>query len=213
MTRRPPARRASPAASAMGDSSIRIIGGAFRGRRLSVLGADDLRPTTDRVREAIFNALGTAGLAAPAQVVDLFSGSGAMGLEALSRGAGHVTFVERNRLAAERIRENVTRIGVTERTTVVVADALEWLRRPETRATGFDLAFCDPPYRFDMWQTLCNDLSEAGVGFVVAETGDELAAPDASYEVVRSRRYSRSWVTFLEQRSGDTTTSGDDSAL
>ena len=149
-----------------------------------------------------------------------------MGLEALSRGAGHVTFVERNRLVAERIRENATRIGVTERTTVVAADALEWLRRPETRATGFDLAllkeaqakvhnlaFCDPPYRFDMWQTLCNDLSEAGVGFVVAETGDELAAPDASYEVVRSRRYSRSWVTFLEERSGDTTTSGDDSAL
>lgn len=121
---------------------MRIIGGEWKGRRLEPVRGRGVRPTADRVREAWMSIL--QGRLPGASVLDLFAGSGAVGLEALSRGAAHVVFVERSRRAARTLKRNVQRLGASGRCTVVVADAL-------TYAAGLsplscDLALADPPY-------------------------------------------------------------------
>lgn len=128
---------------------MRIIGGAFRGRRLASVGKGDeaarLRPTSDRVRESLFNVLmsGHREAVEGARVLDLFAGTGALGLEALSRGAAEVVFVENGRPAQRILRENIALCGVEGQTRVIARDA----RKPGTAPDGpFDLVFLDPPY-------------------------------------------------------------------
>ena len=121
---------------------MRIVAGEFRGRRLSSLPGVRTRPTADRVREALFSILGALD---GARVADLFAGSGALGIEALSRGAAHATFVERDRRAAAVIERNVAAVGAEERSEVVVRDALAWLRARQGKEE-FDLVLLDPPY-------------------------------------------------------------------
>lgn len=121
---------------------VRIIGGEYGGRRLDFPNQRGLRPTADRVRETLFNWL-TPHLTG-ARVLDLFAGSGALGLEALSRGAGFVLLVEQGRVVAERLRHNIELLGATERARVRHADALRLLAgRPEA---PFDIVFLDPPF-------------------------------------------------------------------
>ncbi len=121
---------------------MRIIAGTARGARLGPVPAGT-RPVSDRAREGLFSSLGTS--VQGAQVLDLFAGSGALGLEALSRGAVHVTFVERDRAASAAIRDNLARTGLGPGS-VVTSDAGRFLGRAPDAAVGFDLAFCDPPY-------------------------------------------------------------------
>ena len=119
---------------------MRIVAGEYGGRRLKAPAGLNTRPTADRVREALFSILGSvAGLT----VLDLYAGSGALGIEALSRGAAATVFVESDRNAADVIEGNLTALGVTNGE-VVRRDVLAWLRSAEERA--FDLVFCDPPY-------------------------------------------------------------------
>ena len=121
---------------------MRIIGGQWRGRRLTPVPGRRVRPTADRVREAWMSIL---QLRLPgATVLDLFAGSGAVGLEALSRGAAHVVFVERSRSAARALKKNVGALRASEACTVVVADALAYVRGQP--ALCCDLALADPPY-------------------------------------------------------------------
>jgi 16S rRNA (guanine966-N2)-methyltransferase len=121
-------------------NTLRIIGGEWRGRRIRFSGKGGIRPTPDRVRETLFNWL--APVVRGSRCLDLFAGSGALGLEALSRGAGSVTFVERDRENAARIRETIELLG-PGRATVVQADALAWLRgTPQSQ----DIVFLDPPF-------------------------------------------------------------------
>ena len=129
---------------------MRIIAGEFRGRRLAVPGTATIRPTTDRVREAWFNVLQSE--LAGASVLDLFAGSGALGLEALSRGAARVEFVERARPCLEALLENVRRLGVEDRVQIRRADAGRHARTLP-RAV-FDIALADPPYATDHAATL-----------------------------------------------------------
>jgi 16S rRNA (guanine966-N2)-methyltransferase len=118
---------------------VRIVAGDLRGRRLVSPGRSDaVRPTSDRVREAVFSILGGVDGAA---VLDLFCGTGALALEALSRGAERATLVDRRTSLARR---NASSLGVSERCEIVRADAIAYLRRSRRR---FDLIFCDPPYR------------------------------------------------------------------
>jgi 16S rRNA (guanine966-N2)-methyltransferase len=134
---------------------VRIISGSARGRRITVPPGEAIRPTTDRVREAVFNALFSAGaLDDPADrvAVDLFAGTGAFGLEALSRGIGKVTFVDRSRLATDAITAHLEQFGFTDGAAVVRSDALGWLS--SARPEQIDLVFCDPPYRFESWPQL-----------------------------------------------------------
>ena len=121
---------------------MRIIAGRWRGRRLKPLRGRDVRPTTDRVREAWMAALGAD--VEGARVVDLFAGSGALGLEALSRGASHVTFVDLARGALRVLRANIELLGAEAETRVVRADALRYAQR--MRRDEIDLALADPPY-------------------------------------------------------------------
>ena len=122
---------------------MRITGGAFARRTIDAPRGDRTRPTTDRVREALFSALGSRTALSGARVLDLFAGSGALGLEALSRGAAHATFVEQHAPTLAVARRNVAALGVEAQATFVRADALAYLGR----APGaFDLVLADPPY-------------------------------------------------------------------
>jgi 16S rRNA (guanine966-N2)-methyltransferase len=118
---------------------IRIIAGSLKGRRIAGPGWLGLRPTSDRLRESLFNVL--ADTVAGARVLDGFAGTGAVGIEALSRGAAHVTFVEQDPRAVDLIGENLTRCGVTGGYTILRADVAT-ARTPAV----FDLIFLDPPY-------------------------------------------------------------------
>ncbi|HZH24589.1 MAG TPA: 16S rRNA (guanine(966)-N(2))-methyltransferase RsmD [Solirubrobacteraceae bacterium] len=123
--------------------SPRVIAGRYGGRRLKAPPGDATRPTADRVREALFSILGAR--VPGARVLDLFAGSGALGLEALSRGAQAVTFVERAPAALAALRENLAALGADA--AVERAEALRWLRGASDGARQYDLVFLDPPYR------------------------------------------------------------------
>jgi 16S rRNA (guanine966-N2)-methyltransferase len=121
---------------------VRVVAGTFKGHPLRAP-RGTTRPTLDRVREAVFSMLGPLdGL----RVLDLYAGSGALGIEALSRGAGIATFVDSDAAAVRAVRENLERVGA-ENGTVVRADALAFLRNAARRRERWDLVFCDPPYR------------------------------------------------------------------
>jgi 16S rRNA (guanine966-N2)-methyltransferase len=171
---------------------MRVVAGEFRGRKLVAPTSAGTRPTTDRVREAIFNALTSLDVVVDATVADLYAGSGALGIEALSRGAAHCTFVEKDRAALTAIHDNIATLGVGGRTRVMSGDALVM-----SRGLAADLAFVDPPYGFDDWPGLLANLS---VPFVVAESGAEVMAADG-WETTRVKRYGRTWVTFLRRVS------------
>ena len=139
-------RRITKPASTRAPGVVRIIGGDWRGTRLPVADRDGLRPTADRVRETLFNWL--QPMLPGARVLDLFAGTGALGLEALSRGAREAVLVERDPQLAEGLRQLAARLPGGERVQVVCADALAWLR---SAPDGFDLAFVDPPFAGDLW--------------------------------------------------------------
>jgi 16S rRNA (guanine966-N2)-methyltransferase len=169
---------------------MRIVAGDLRGRRLVAPDAATTRPTTDKVREAVFNALASLDVVVDAAVVDLYAGSGALGIEALSRGAAHCTFVERDRNAVRAIDENIATLGLRDRTRVVVGDGIA----AAAKLAG-DIAFADPPYGFDDWPRL---LRAVQPDLVVAEAAAEVPAP-AGWEQGRVKRYGRTWVTFLHR--------------
>ncbi|PIE32786.1 MAG: 16S rRNA (guanine(966)-N(2))-methyltransferase RsmD [Ilumatobacter coccineus] len=168
---------------------MRVVAGHLRGRRIDAPPGSDTRPTTDRVREAIFNALGSLGILEDAVVADLFAGSGALGIEALSRGADRCTFVERDRSALKVLGGNLAALGLDDRSRVVAGDALL------AAGTDADIVIADPPYTFDEWDRL---LSAVTAPFLVAEA-DHVIEPVEGWTVTRSKRYGRTWVTFLER--------------
>jgi len=139
-----------------GSNTLRIIGGQWRGRKLHFADGEGLRPTTDRVRETLFNWL--QPLIQGAHCLDLFAGSGALGLEALSRGAAKVQFIERNPRAVQALRENLTLLHA-DNAQVQQGDALTYLRGP---AQPFDVVFLDPPFRQDLLTPALELLSTGG---------------------------------------------------
>lgn len=168
---------------------MRVVAGALGGRRLEAPPGTDTRPTTDKVRQAVFNALESAGLVEGMTFLDLYAGSGAMGIEALSRGADSCTFVERDRAALAALRSNLGSLGLDQQSRVVAGDvtvALGQLPR-------VDIAIVDPPYRFDGWPEV---LALVPSDFVVAESDREVPAPDG-WRSERSRRYGRTFITWL----------------
>ena len=177
---------------------MRVVAGELRGRRIEAPAGDGTRPTTDMVREAVFNALNSLDLIRDAVVADLYAGSGALGIEALSRGAAHCTFVERDRNALRTLRDNVADLGLQDRCKIVPGDA--GVLGP---ALDVDIVLADPPYEFDAWPEL---LASTKASFVVAEAGRPLDRLDPAsiteWVATRTKRYGRTWVTFFE-RSGD----------
>jgi 16S rRNA (guanine966-N2)-methyltransferase len=149
-----------------------------------------VRPTSDRAREAIFNSLGSLGGVEGATVLDLFAGTGALGIEALSRGAAAVTFVERDREALAALRANLASLGFDG--AIVVGDAVAYA----ARAGRVDVAFADPPYEFDRWDDLLDHLD---AGLAVLESDREIDVSDG-WQVLRVKRYGSTVVTLAQQK-------------
>ncbi|MEP4652305.1 MAG: 16S rRNA (guanine(966)-N(2))-methyltransferase RsmD, partial [Ilumatobacter sp.] len=149
---------------------MRVVAGELGGRKLVSPDGTSTRPTTDRVREAVFNALGSAGVLEGALVADLYAGTGAVGIEAISRGAAHCTFVERDRQALQALEENVDTLDLGDRSRVMRSDAMQ-----AAVTLDVDIVFADPPYDFDGWDQL---LANIRADFVVAESGRSLGERD-----------------------------------
>jgi 16S rRNA (guanine966-N2)-methyltransferase len=138
------------------SNQVRIIGGEHRGRKLSFPDIPGLRPTGDRIRETLFNWLQPK--LAGASCLDLFAGSGALGLEAASRGAGRVLMLDRSPLVVEQLQHNISLLRM-DQTEARQADALVWLQGDPQK---FDIVFLDPPFADDLLQELCNKLEDGG---------------------------------------------------
>lgn len=181
---------------------MRIIAGTHRGTVLADVGKGDaaahLRPTTDRVRESLFNVLQGGRFGDPvrgARVLDLFAGTGALGLEALSRGATHATFVDNGRAAQKLIRENIAKLRRNTDTTLLATDSTAL-----PAGQPCDLIFLDPPYGKNLGgKALASALAQGWIApgaLVVWEESRPQIAP-AGFTALDQRRYGDSWVTFL----------------
>ena len=188
---------------------MRVVAGTLRGRKLVAPEGLQVRPTAERVRQATFNALDHRGVVRGARVVDLFAGSGALGIEALSRGATHVTFVETDKAALACIRQNLEHVGMTAQATIVRADVARWVRGGSAAGT-VDLLFADPPYTFEGWTDLlaavlpglqrdrvhAEQAEPDETGIAVLETPGPIE-PGVGWEIVRQQRYGGTVVTLI----------------
>jgi 16S rRNA (guanine966-N2)-methyltransferase len=173
---------------------MRVVAGTVGGRRLQVPGGPrrTIRPTSELVRAAIANSLTSLGALEDAAVADLFAGSGALGIEALSRGARSAVFVESDRQALAVIRANLATLGLADRATVVASDAVRWA----ASAGPFDVVFIDPPYAFDEWEPL---LSHLDATLAVCES-DRPVEPPEGWTTRKLRHHGGTLVSLLERR-------------
>ncbi|MDI6852344.1 MAG: 16S rRNA (guanine(966)-N(2))-methyltransferase RsmD [Deltaproteobacteria bacterium] len=171
---------------------MRIIAGSLKGRRLATV-KGRMRPTSDKVREAIFNILGPAVL--EARVLDLFAGTGALGLEALSRGARAAVFVEDHPTSLAVLRQNVETLGLAAQVEILPLPVKAGLKKLAARQAVFELAFLDPPYGSGLAAATLEDLARAGIlspsAWVVAEHSRREALPEAveTLKLREMRRY------------------------
>lgn len=172
---------------------MRVISGSARNRRLVAPEGTSTRPTPERVREATLNALGSLGVVVDADILDLFAGSGAMGIEALSRGAAHATFVDNDRAAIAAVRTNLEACGFAERATVVTAPVERFLADVQDRR--WDVALVDPPYRHDRDDWL--DLIDRLPAELAVLESDRPVEPPFGWEVLRSKRYGHTHVVII----------------
>jgi 16S rRNA (guanine966-N2)-methyltransferase len=178
---------------------VRIVAGSRKGHRIEAPKGVVTRPTGDRVREAVFSIVGSVE---GATVLDLFAGSGAMGLEALSRGAAHADFVERDARACRVIAENAAKLGLADAAQVVRAEAVRALRDAVARGARHNLVLVDAPY--EEWPKLEGPLGEllpevvADDGLVVVETSSKVE-PDLPLALVTSRRYGSARITVFSR--------------
>ena len=179
---------------------MRVVAGEFRGRRLVSPSGRAVRPTKDGVREAIFGMLQSMGALEGASVLDLFAGTGALGIEALSRGAATVAFVERDAAALRILRSNLDRLGLGEpRATVVPAEVMGFLERAGGQRLAADLVLCDPPYSFARWPEL---LGRLPANLVVVESDTELPTVEG-WMVRNTKRYGGTLVCLLQAIGND----------
>ena len=172
--------------------AMRVVAGTARGRRLIAPPGSATRPTPNRVREAVFNSLYSMGVTEGARVLDLYAGTGALGIEALSRGAAAAVFVERDPASAAALRANLEATGLAERATVTTDDARAALDRILRRQQRFDLALIDPPYAFDDWPEL---LACVPADVLVIES-DRAVEVGPSLSVHHRSRHGGTVVTF-----------------
>lgn len=190
---------------------MRVVAGTARGRRLVTPTGLGTRPTLDRVRESLFNALGSLDVVVGAEVLDLFAGSGALGIEALSRGAARGTFVDVDRAAIEAVEANLRATGFTSVATVVAGEAMVWLDRQSAPAR-FDLVLCDPPYAFTdaQWTAVLSSLAplvrrvDGGPGVVVVESDRSVSLPEG-WHPLRTKAYGDTIVSVLQPPDGPRT--------
>jgi len=170
---------------------MRVVAGVAGGRRLQAPAGRKVRPTSERVREALFNALGSLDAVAGATVLDLFAGTGALGIEALSRGATSATFVDADVQSVKVIKENLASTGMADRAKVVHADVFRFLA-DSPLVPPVDIAFADPPYAFADWPRLLGALPAR---LVAIEARTHVDVPDG-WRALRSKRYGDTVVTL-----------------
>lgn len=183
---------------------MRIVGGRFRGRTLKAPDGLDVRPTQDRVREALFNIL--MHDIVDARFLDLFAGSGTVGFEALSRGAGSVTFVEQNPRHISYIEANAKTLGVAP--SIVRGDAFRYVA--EYSAAPYDVVFADPPYALGEAQGFSEMLGHSAArdvvrpgGLFIVETTMRCKLPDAQeWDLCRDREYGKSRLMVWRRKAG-----------
>ena len=178
---------------------MRIIAGTARGTQLFAPKGMDTRPTTDKVKESLFNIL--QGEVAESRVLDLFSGSGGLALESLSRGAESAVMVDQSREAVGCIKRNVEKVRFSDRTTVLNMDWQKAVRQLAGQGRQFDLVFLDPPYRMDDLRGMCDVLAKEGLlekgALVVWERrsgSDKTLSPD--FTLVKQREYGEMEICF-----------------
>ena len=188
---------------------MRIVAGSLKGRSIVAPEGQGTRPTSDRARQAVFNVLEHAAWAEPLdgmRVMDLYAGSGALGFEAISRGAAFALFVETDDEARGAIRENADAYGVMGRTRVHRRSATDLGLRPGSDGEAFDMAFLDPPYRKGLGEQTLQRLLEgnwlkAGAVVVFERGSDEPELDTPGYERLDARDYGAARVLFLRVRS------------
>ncbi|MBV9661436.1 MAG: 16S rRNA (guanine(966)-N(2))-methyltransferase RsmD [Acidimicrobiales bacterium] len=177
---------------------VRIVGGQARGRPLRAPAGGSTRPTSDRVREAIFSMLASMDRIDGSTVLDLFAGTGAFGIESVSRGAASAVMVDDDARAIRTIRENLAVLGpAAEAAAVVRSDAIVYVAgRHMGGAPPFDLVFADPPYGYGRWPELLSGLAHVA-GMLIAETGSEWDMGPA-WETVKVKRYGGTVVSVAQ---------------
>ena len=181
---------------------MRVITGSARGCRLNTLPGEDTRPTTEKVKEGLFSAIQFE--IEGRRVLDLFAGSGQLGIEALSRGAASCIFVDQNPAAIPIIRDNLRRARLEEHAQVIATEAAGYLRRPKER---FELVFLDPPYASGLLESVLPAVAPHvnDGGLIVCETDGDTALPmrvDRFY-LSRARRYGRVCLRFYRFGEGE----------
>ena len=185
-----------------GAGTVRIIGGQWRGRRVPIMAAPGLRPTPDRVRETLYNWL--QGALINARVLDLYAGTGALGLEALSRGAQHATFVERDPRVAQRLRDTLALLGANN-AVVHTDDAAAFVARSPPAGGSYDGVLMDPPFAAEVQGDLCKLLERnqwlAERAWIYLESPSEQGIPrlPAGWRVSRSLRAGAVMATLVRR--------------
>jgi len=181
---------------------LRVIGGAAKGLRLKHVPGDTTRPITDKVKEALFNILG--GEILDVRMLDLFGGTGAVGIEALSRGANEVTFLDTSRLAVQTIRENLSTTHFTDKARVFQADAFNWLSSQTD--PHFDLIYIAPPQYKGLWEKAMDLidhnpelLSDEGQVIIQINPLEWVEKTYTNLQVFDSRKYGDTLLVFLEK--------------
>lgn len=165
---------------------MRVITGSARGRRLETLSGDDVRPTTDRIKEAVFSIIQFQIMGR--SFLDLFAGSGQMGIEALSRGAAEAVFVDNSRSSVAVIKKNLSSVKLSENAKVLNMDSLGFL---SMKTQPFDIAFLDPPYETDLLDRalpLVTEVMNKG-GIIICESTMDKQLPDISGDFVKAKEY------------------------
>ncbi|MBC95628.1 16S rRNA (guanine(966)-N(2))-methyltransferase RsmD [bacterium] len=160
---------------------MRVIAGVAKGHKLVKPSGDHIRPTRDRVKEAIFNSLHSYGLINGRTFIDLFSGTGSLGIEALSRGAKSVVFVDNHAEAIDCIMLNVEKLNYGPSSKIQKADAINFLRKEDY----FDVALLDPPYKYEHWGKL---LKRINAKSIVIESSEPVTL-ESDWQIIKSQKY------------------------
>jgi 16S rRNA (guanine966-N2)-methyltransferase len=197
-----------------------VISGSARGRAILAPAGHKVRPTSQKTRQAMFNALGSRNFIADATVIDLFAGTGALGIEALSRGAARAIFVEHERIAVDCLTHNLNHLQFADRADVVRSDVIRWLETTGPRPFAVDedaplLVIADPPYTFTGWADLLSllhpRLAPLGVDAIaVLESGRTIELPE-NWELEREQRYGSAYVTFARPAGASDESESEDS--
>lgn len=175
--------------------SVRIISGEFGGRKIDTPEGKKTHPMSERIRNALFNSLGAE--IQGAKVLDAFAGSGAIGIEALSRGAEHVTFIERDRIAQKVIAENCALLGIQDKTKIIRASVAAWINTYD--GEKFDFIFVDPPYHDPQFSTAMqiSGLLKPGALMVLSRPGRSESPTKPGVVVVDNRSYGDAALTYF----------------